>query len=114
MKDWKLAVKNIVINAADYADDAVDFTTTIKSYKLSYEDLRELGFECMLEINNCRNISVLLFTNKNEAIEKLMNSWKIFGLSHKVIDEYIRPDNMYAYSDTKNDDIMYRADITMF
>ncbi len=114
MKDWKLVVKNIIICAADDADDAVDFDTTIKSYKISHEDLRELGFECMLEINNCRNTSVLLFTDKNDAIEKLTNSWKIFGLSHKVIDEYIRPDNMYAYSDTKNDDIMYRAEITMF
>ena len=111
MKDWKLVVKNIVIHAADYADDMVDFNTTMKSYKITNEDLRELGFECILEINNCRNISLLLFTDKNDAIEKLQNSWKIFGLSHKVIDEYIRPDNMYAYSDTKNDDIMYRAEI---
>ena len=56
----------------------------------------------------------MIFTDKEDAIEKLLNSWKIFGLSHKVIDEYIRPDNLYAYSDTKNDDIMYRAEIVMF
>lgn len=114
MKDWKVAVKNIVISIADYADDIVDFNTTLKTYKLNQEDLKELGFECILEINNCRNTSVMLFTDKEDAIEKLLNSWKIFGLSHKVIDEYIRPDNLYAYSDTKNDDIMYRAEIVMF
>ena len=114
MKGWKVAVKNIVISIADYADDIVDFNTTLKTYKLNQEDLKELGFECILEINNCRNTSVMLFTDKEDAIEKLLNSWKIFGLSHKVIDEYIRPDNLYAYSDTKNDDIMYRAEIVMF
>ena len=50
MKDWKLVVKNIVLRAADYADDAVDFMSTMKSYKITNEDLKEIGFECMLEI----------------------------------------------------------------
>lgn len=114
MKDWKLVVKNIVLRAADYADDAVDFTSTMKSYKITNEDLKEIGFECMLEITNCGTTSVHLYMDKNDAIEKLQNSWKIFGLSHKVIDEYIRPDNKFAYSDTKNDDICYRAEIVEF
>ena len=104
MKDWKLVVKNAIIEMARNADDIVDFKHELKyTFKLDAKDMVELGLPYILEISNCRTTSVHLYTDKDEAIETLTNAWKIFGLSHKVVDEYMRPDNMYAYSYTKNE-----------
>lgn len=110
MKDWKLVVKNAIIEMANNADNLDDFKFELKhTYHLNSEDMDDLGLPYVLEISNCGTTSVHLYSDKDDAIEKLVNSWKIFGLSHKVVDEYIRPDNMYAYSYTKNDDICYSA-----
>ena len=115
MKDWKLVVKNAIIEMAKNADDIVDFKHELKyTFKLDAKDMVELGLPYILEISNCRTTSVHLYTDKDEAIETLTNAWKIFGLSHKVVDEYMRPDNMYAYSYTKNDDICFSACIETF
>lgn len=110
MKDWKLVVKNAIIEMAKNADDIVDFKYELRhTFKLSDKDMEELGLPYILEISNCGTTSIHLYADKDDAIETLTNSWKIFGLSHKVVDEYMRPDNMYAYSYTKNDDICFSA-----
>lgn len=117
MKDskinWKMIVKNIILHVADEVDDIFDFKTKIKKeYGLDSEALKELGIEYILEINNSGTHSVHLFADKDDAIDKLKSSWQIFKLSHKTVnDEYIRPDDMYAYAYTSIDDLFYIATI---
>jgi hypothetical protein len=112
MKDWKALAKKMVINAASAANDLVDFTHTVKTvYELTSEDLKELGFEYALEIRTNNNISIHLFSSKDEAVERLKTTFKIFELSYKVTDSYIRDDDMFAYQYTDDDDVYYDAEI---
>lgn len=113
MKDWKMIVKKIVLHIADEVDDIVDFKAKVKKeYGIDSEALKEIGIEYILEINNSGVTSVHLFNNKDDAIDKLKTAWQIFKLSHKSVnDEYIRPDDMYAYAYTTIDDIYYIANI---
>ena len=113
MKNWENVVRLIVKNIAFQADDYISFYHQIKEYELTNEDLRDLGWSCALEINYGNIKAVYLFASKDDAIEKLQTTLKVFNTSHNVVDTYIRDDDMYAHSYTDRDDLCYSAKIIM-
>ena len=81
--------------------DHTEFMTKLShDYKMNSSQLRELGFDCVLELKKGEACEVFLYADRNEAIAHLENAYNRWchlqlnvhkrGLTHVYIDEETR------------------------
>jgi hypothetical protein len=99
--NWKSICKTILLNEVRNTIDHTEFMTKINhDYKMNSSQLRELGFDCILELKRGEACEVFLYTDRNEAIAYLEDAYRRWchlqlnvhkrGLTHVYIDEATR------------------------
>ena len=116
MKDksyWMSLVKINVIRIAGKADSFDELMSELREARITSEDLHELGFYWALCLYGHAANSIILFADREDAVDEMKTCMSIFSLQNKkqVVEEYIHPDDNLAWVETKSDDLKWEAAI---
>lgn len=96
--NWKSICKTILLHEVKNAADHTDLMIKLNhDYRINAAQLKELGFDCVLELKKGDACEVFMYSDRNEAIahlEEAYNRWSRLqlnthrrALTHVYIDE---------------------------